>query len=333
MIMIGIFILLMASGFFSALTLAYMTFDVAVLERMAKQKNKDAVAVLSIRKHGMKLLATLILGTNLANAFATVLIGDRFSGFVTGIVSAALIFLLADVFPQSFGSRHALKLGSFCAPFMKLLLFIFYPITAPIAYLLKKILGEEKVNKLSKVDLVSVLDEGEKSNVLGVGHDGRRIARGSLAFSTRRVSNTLTPNTVVKTISSGAVLDHDALIELRDTGYSRIPVYEHDHNNFIGILYLKDLIGIPVPSNVADVMDRTVHFVHEQDPLDKVLGEFISTKMHLFVVLDEFGGFTGVITVEDILEEIIGQEIMDEDDVIPDLRSFAKARQKNKMDK
>ena len=333
MMIISVSILLLVSGLFSALTIAYMGLDLGVLQRLAKQKNKNAVSILDLRKNSMRLLITLILGTTLANAFATILIGDQFSGFIAGIVSAALIFLLADVLPQAFGSRHALAFGGFCSPVVRFFLFIFYPISAPVAYLMKRILGDEKVNKISKVDLLTILDEGEVSGVSGVDTDERRIARGSLLFSDRRVNNVMTPNTVVKTISHNEVLDHNKLIDLRNTGYSRIPVYENDQHNFTGILYLKDLIGIGVPSKVSEVMDNTIHFVHSNDPLDKVLAEFISTKMHLFVVLDEFGGFEGVITVEDILEEIIGQEIMDEDDEIPDLRQYAKARQKSRMKK
>ncbi|MCC6323550.1 DUF21 domain-containing protein [Candidatus Nomurabacteria bacterium] len=333
MIVTFVSILLLLSGLFSALTIAYMGFDLGVLQRLAKQKDKNAIAILAIRSSCMKLLITLILGTTLANAFATILIGDQFSGLVAGIVSAALIFLLADVLPQAFGSRYALAFGGFCAPLVRVFLIIFYPISAPVAYLLKHILGEEKVNRLSKIDLLTILDENDKSGVTDVDNDERRIARGSLLFSERRVVNVMTPNTVVKTISHDEVLDHDRLIDLRNTGYSRIPVYENNQHNFTGILYLKDLIGIDTTCNVSSVMDNTIHFVHSNDPLDKVLSEFISTKMHLFVVLDEFGGFEGVITVEDILEEIIGQEIMDEDDEIPDLRLYAKARQQNRMKK
>jgi metal transporter CNNM len=333
MIIIFVSILLLLSGLFSALTIAYMGFDLGVLHRLAKQKNKNAIAIISLRGSSMKLLITLILGTTLSNAFATILIGDHFSGFIAGIVSASLIFLLADVLPQAFGSRYALAFGGFCAPLVKVFLFIFYPVTAPVAYLLKYLLGDEKVNKLSKVDLLTILEENEKNEITDVDTDERRIARGSLLFSDRRVHNVMTPNTVVKTISHEEVLDNDKLLDLRNTGYSRIPVFEKNQHDFKGILYLKDLIGINTPCKVSDVMDNTIHFVHSNDPLDKVLSEFISTKMHLFVVLDDFGGFEGVITVEDVLEEIIGQEIMDEDDDIPDLRLYAKARQKNRMKK
>lgn len=331
MIITLIIILLILSGLFSALTIAYMGTDLGLLQRLAKQKNKNAMSILEIRSSSMQLLITLILGTTLANAFATILIGDHFSGFVAGIISAMLIFLFADVVPQAYASRYAIAFGGFCVPMTKIFLFLFYPISAPVAYILKYILGEEKVNKISKVDLLTILDEGEISGVSGVDTDERRIARGSLLFSDRRVTNVMTPNTVVKTISHDEVLDHEKLIDLRNTGYSRIPVYEKNQHDFRGILYLKDLIGVSTPCKVSDVMDNTIHFVHSNDPLDKVLSEFISTKMHLFVVLDEFGGFDGVITVEDILEEIIGQEIMDEDDDIPDLRQYAKARQKNRI--
>ena len=91
---------------------------------------------------------------------------------------------------------------------------------------------------------------------------------------------------------------------------------------------MKDLLGTELPTTVKATMDSTVHFVNTEDMLDGVLDSFIKTKMHLFVVLDEFGAFQGVITLEDILEEIIGAEIMDEDDEDPDLRAVARANKK-----
>ncbi len=327
---LGVIILLFLSGLFSGLTISYMGLDIGNLNRLAKQGNKDAEKVLEVRSSGMRLLTTLILGTNLTNAFATVLIGDKFGSIIAGLLSTVLIFILADVFPQAFASSYALRFSAMCAPVAKFMLFIFYPFTQPVVFILKKILGEEKVSKFSKIDLLSLLDDNGKHGVAGVDHDERRIAKGSLLFSQRRASNVMTPNTVVKTIAHDQIITHEVLMELKDSGYSRIPVSADDPNHFIGILYLKDLIGIKTPTTVQETMDSTIHFVLATDPLDKVLAEFIETKMHLFVVLDEFGGFEGVITVEDILEEIIGQEIMDEDDVIPDLREFAKYKQKRK---
>ncbi len=318
------------SGIFSGLAIAYMSLDLGSLSRLAKQGNIDAETVLELRSSGMRLLTTLILGTTLANAFATILIGDHFSGLIASLLSAVLIFLLADVLPQAFASRQALRFGAFCAPLVRGTLFIFYPITAPVSFILKKILGEEQIAKMTKMDLLSMVEDTQESHVAGVDTDERRIMRGSLLFSDKKVHSVLTPNTVVKTISHTAILTQEKILELKESGYSRIPVSAADPNHFVGVLYLKDLIGLSAPIPVKEVMDNTIHFVHVNDPLDHVLKEFIETKMHLFVVLDEFGGFEGIITIEDIMEEIIGQEIMDEDDVIPDLKQFAKSRQKRK---
>ncbi len=318
------------SGLFSGLAIAYMSLDLGTLKRLAQQGNKDAVVVAELRGSGMKLLTTLILGTTLVNAFATILIGDHFSGLVASIISAILIFLLADVLPQAFASRKALRLGAASAPIVRSVMFIFSPIVRPVDFLLQKILGEEQISKLSKMDLLSMFDDSQTTHVAGVDHDERRIVRGSLLFSDKKVHTVLTPNTVVKTISHADILTQEKILELKESGFSRIPVSGDDPNHFVGILYLKDLIGLVAPVTVREVMDNTVHFVHTNDPLDRVLTEFINTKIHLFVVLDEFGGFEGIITIEDIVEEIIGQEIMDEDDDIPDLRQFAKSRQKRK---
>ncbi|MCX6757367.1 MAG: CNNM domain-containing protein [Candidatus Nomurabacteria bacterium] len=329
-ILVAIF--LAFSGIFSGLAIAYMSLDLGFLNRLVKQGNADAKTVLELRSSGMRLLTTLILGTTLANAFATILIGDHFSGFVASIISAILIFLLADVLPQAFASRRALRFGAICAPLIRATLFIFYPITQPVSFILRKVLGEEQIAKLSKMDLLSMIDDSQTTtNVAGVDNDERRIMRGSLLFSDKKVDSVLTPNTVVKTIPHTDTLTQEKILELKESGYSRIPVSADDPNHFVGILYLKDLIGLVAPISVREVMDNTVHFVHTNDPLDRVLTEFIDTKMHLFVVLDDFGGFEGIITIEDIVEEIIGQEIMDEDDDISDLRQFAKSRQKRKI--
>jgi CBS domain containing-hemolysin-like protein len=118
-----------------------------------------------------------------------------------------LIFLLADVLPQAFGSRYALAFGGFCAPVVNFS-YLFFIQSLHLLHFTEYILGDEKVNKLSKIDLLTILDESEKSGVSDVDNDERRIARGSLLFSDRKVNNVMTPNTVVKTISHDEILDH-----------------------------------------------------------------------------------------------------------------------------
>lgn len=315
---------LLLSALFSGLTLGLMGLDLATLRRAIKQGNKDAEKVYKIRQHGMLLLTTLLLGNAAASSFFAVLVGDMISGFWAGIIATVLVFIIGEILPQAGVSRFALRFGAITSPFVDLLMKIFYPICGPIAFGLNKLLGKENGMRFSKRDLLTMFEDEQSIEDTEVDNDERRIARGSLSFSHKKVSDVLTPATVSYTLDSQEVIDDVFLLKLKDMGYSRIPIHTEDANQFVGILYLKDLIGIKTPISVSKVMDKTIHFVLPTDPLDKVLNDFIRTKMHLFVVLDEFGSFDGVITVEDVVEEIIGAEIMDEDDDAPDLREVAR---------
>ena len=287
---------------------------------------KNATRVYKIRENGMFLLTTLLLGNAAASAFFSILVGDIIHGFWAGIVATSALFIIGEILPQAVVSRFALSFGAQMAPFIRLIMIVLSPVCYPIAWVLNKILGKEAPVSYTKRDLLSIIADDNTTSNGDVDHDERRIARGAFSFSHRQVEHVMTPNTVVKIVHVEDIIDEAYLADLKDSGYSRLPVGTEDPNQFVGILYLKDLLGIKMPIKVKEVMDGTVHFVNTSDPLDTVLDQFIKTKMHLFVVLDEFGGFEGVITVEDVIEEIIGTEIMDEDDVTPDLRQEAKIK-------
>ena len=320
------------SALFSSLTIGLMSLDLSTLRRKIKHGNTDAQKVYEIRENGMLLLTTLLLGNAAANSFFAILLGDTVHGFLAGILATILLFLFGEILPQAVVSRFALQFGAKAAGVIRVIMWILFPICYPIAWVLNKLLGEEGPTRYSKRDILSIIEDDTSADT-GLDQDERRIAHGAFSFSHRQVEHVMTPNTVVKIVHADDVIDKAYLADLKDSGYSRLPVGTDDPNVFVGILYLKDLLGIRLPKKVRDVMDDTVHFVRPSDPLDAVLNQFIKTKMHLFVVLDEFGGFEGVITVEDVIEEIIGAEIMDEDDVVPDLRKGAieKKTRKNKI--
>jgi metal transporter CNNM len=313
------------AALFSSLTIGLMSLDLSTLRRKIKHGDKDAEKVYKIRENGMLLLTTLLLGNAAASSFFAILLGHMLHGVVAGILSTVLLFLFGEILPQAAVSRYALEFGARTAPLIRFIMWVAYPICGPIAWGLNKLLGEEGPTRYTKRDILSIIED-DTSSEGGVDQDERRIARGAFSFSHKIVENVMTPNTVVKTVHVDDIIDKKYLADLKDSGYSRLPVVTDDTNMFAGILYLKDLLGITLPKKVKDVMDKEVHIVHPNDPLDNVLNQFIKTKNHLFVVLDEFGGFEGVITVEDVIEEIIGQEIMDEDDTIPDLRQVAKEK-------
>lgn len=313
---------LLLSALFAGLTIGLMSLDISDLRRMEKQGDKNASKVLKIRKHSMLLLVTLLLGNSAANSFFSILVGDNLSGILAVTLSTVLIFLFGEVLPQAVLSRHALSFGATSAPIIGFLMKIFYPICAPIAYALTMLLGEEAAQVYTKKDILSIVEETDPTGG-EFDHDEQRLVKGSLSFSQRRVQDVMTPNTVVTTVETDDLIDENYLAKLKEIGYSRIPVYADDQNHIVGILYYKDLVGTKLPIPVRDVMESTVYSVHLNDSLDSVLNLFIKTKNHLFIATNDFGSFEGVVTLEDIIEEIIGTEIMDEGDDVADLRKVA----------
>lgn len=323
-----ILILLVLSALFSGLTIGLMSLDLTILRIKVKQGDRNAEKILKLRESGTQLLVTLLLGNTFVNAVLAILLSDKFNGVIAGIMSTALIFLFGELLPQAALSRHALSFGAKTAPFVRSIIFISHPLTKPISIVIDKLLGKEIYTKYSKKDLLEIMGNDDYVEEGDVDKDEKRIIKGSLSFSHKIVRDVLTPSTIVEVVHKDDVINDAYLKDLKDSGYSRLPVQTDDHNQIVGILYLKDLLGMKLPVNVSDVMEGTVHFVNTEDKLDGVLDDFIKTKIHLFVVLDEFGAFRGVVTLEDILEEIIGAEIMDEDDEDPDLRAVARSMKK-----
>ena len=321
-----ILLLITLSALFSGLTIGMMALDLNALRIKSKQGDVRATKIISIRERGTQLLVTLLLANTFVNAVLAILLSDKFSGVVAGFLTTAIIFIFGELLPQALLTRHALPFGARMAPLMKALLFIGYPITKPISVLIDKMLGREVYRTYSKKEILEILDDENSIDGGDVDTDEKRIVKGSLSFSHKKVDDVLTPSTIVEIVHQDDIIDQEYMQRLKVSGYSRLPVETDDHNQIIGVLYLKDLLGVSLPVAVKDVMDSTVHFVNSEDTLDGVLDAFIKTKMHLFIVLDEFGTFQGVITLEDILEEIIGAEIMDEDDEDPDLRAVARAK-------
>lgn len=318
-----IILLIAASALFSGLTLGLMGLDVYELQRKADLGDWRAKKVYPVRKQGNMLLTTLLLGNVAVNAALSIFLGSVASGLIAGLIATGLIFLFGEIIPQAVISRHALVFGARTAPLVRILMVIMAPISWPIAWTLDKVLGEEMQTIFSKKELVRVIEEHEDSPHSDIDEDEERILKGVLRFSDRKVRDVMTPNTVVHTLSLDAELNENAIRNLEATGFSRFPVYEDSPDNIIGILYLRELVG-KTKGSVRELVYKKVDGVHESDKLDVTLNAFIKKRRHMFIVRDEFGGFEGVITIEDILEEIVGREIVDEDDVVVDMREKAR---------
>lgn len=327
-----ILVLIIFSALFSGLTLGLMSLNVQELKRKMSLGDKDAKRVYGVRKNGNLLLCTLLIGNVAVNSALAIFLGSLASGFVAALLATGLIVVFGEITPQAIFSRFALSLGAKMAGFVRLLIFILYPICWPISLVLDKTLGDELPTIYSKRELMKIIEEHEDSPKSDVKAEEERIVKGALTFSDKKVQEIMTPKSAVVMLESLTKLDKGTLESISGSGHSRIPVYRGRTDNVIGILYIRDLLGDKnVGKEAGQVCDKKVFFVDEDKKLASVFNAFLRTKHHLFVVSNQFGSVVGVVTLEDILEEIIRAEIMDENDRHKDLRKFAKVLKKRKM--
>ncbi len=320
-----VIILLALSALFSGLTLGLMGWDAQELKRKADAGDTDAAAIYPIRKDGNLLLTTLLVGNVLVNAVLSVFLGSITTGLIAVVVATALIVIFGEILPQAIFNRHAIKLGARLTWLVRLFLIVLYPITKPIAVALDKTLGSELPNIYSKQELMKLIEEHEDANESDLDEDEERIIKGALTFSDKKVRDIMTPRTVVHAFEREAVINDALLEEVRDSGLSRFPVYDDEMDSIVGMLYSSQLIGGEcIGQKVGEVASSDVRFLQDDLPLDDALQSFIKTHKHLAIVQDEFGGMAGVLTLEDVLEEIIRTEIVDERDIHADMRKFAK---------
>ena len=326
-----IIVLICVSAFFSGANLGLMTLDPYDLARKVKLDDPQAIKVYPVRRHGNRLLVTLLIGNVAINAILAVYLGSLTTGILAVLLSTVLITTFGEILPQAFFAKYSLPIGARVAGLVQVLMWLLYPICGPVAWLLDHFLGEELPTIYSKEELIKILEEHRLHDSSDIEADEERIARGALTFGERTVGEIMTPWSVVRTVSIDQVLDQKLINELITSGLSRFPVIEtlDDQPRAVAILYLRDLVKSTALGKRVSAVDRQpARFVQDSIPADDALRAFIKYKTHLFVVTNEFSQLVGVVTIEDVLEEVIGQEIIGEFDVHPDMRLVAARKQK-----
>ncbi|MCG2697940.1 CNNM domain-containing protein, partial [Candidatus Parcubacteria bacterium] len=242
-----------------------------------------------------------------------------------------LIVIFGEIIPQASFSRHALTLGAKFVWLVRILVIILYPVCWPLSKILDKILGDEMPTIYSKHEIAKLIEDHEDLKGSDVDRDEERIIKGALSYSEKTVEDIMTPRTEVILLQADQILDKKTIIKIKKSGHSRIPIYKKDPDDIVSILYVKDMIGENLKNKTTgEIAKRSAIFVDCGKPLDDLLNEFKRKKNHLFVVLNQFGGVSGIVTIEDVLEEIIGVEIVDEFDVYEDLQKVAKKKASKK---
>ena len=157
-----------------------------------------------------------------------------------------------------------------------------------------------------------------------VSPDELKIAENALIFGDKPIGEHMTPLNLVYFVSGEELLSPVVLGELHDSGHSRFPVYQGSNQNIVGTLYIKDATNVKDTKTIKEIMRPEVYFINEQQSLDHALRAFLRVKHHMFMVVNEFEDVVGVLSFEDVIEQIIGRQITDEFDQFDDLRAVAK---------
>lgn len=319
-------LLVLMSACFSGLTLGFFSLNLTFLELKIRLGDQKAKKVYPVRKNGNLLLCTLLLGNVAVNSAMAIFLGNIATGLVAGIISTGLIVIFGEIIPQAIFSRHALAMGAHTVWLVRVFIFLLYPIAFPIAWMLDKVLGEELGTIWSKKEIGEFIKFHEESEESGIDEDEERILLGALSFSDKTANMIATPQTVVFALEKNTPIDQQLLQTIKSKGFSRIPVYtDNNFDNLEGVLLVKDLIGLDLTEEkkVGDFTRPEILFIKENMRLDNLLNHFLTVKNHLAALFDEFGVFVGVVSLEDVIEEILKKEIMDEVDTSNDLRADA----------
>ena len=311
-----IFFLLVLSALFSGLTLGLMSLGPYSLQRKVKMGDAAAKKIYPLRKKGNQLLSTLLFGNVAVNSALAIFLGSITSGLIAGVVSTGLIVVFGDIVPQAVFARHALRFGARFTWLVYIFFYLFYPITWPIAFILDKVLGRELPSAFTKKEFHLFLQQQRELKEIKTSdikeHEFSLLQKG-LSFSDKLVRDVMTPWKETYYLNRTTQLSTMSLADIQRQGCSRIPVYDSREKKVVGILYTKDLVAHPdLRSLLAQqIMRPMVFHIQEMDRLDTVFNLFKKNRVHLFIVLNSHQKVAGIITLEDVLEEIVG-EILDE---------------------
>ncbi|XP_076140137.1 metal transporter CNNM4 [Alosa pseudoharengus] len=341
--------LLVLSGLFSGLNLGLMALDPMELRIVqscgTEKERRDARKIEPIRRKGNYLLCSLLLGNVLVNTTLTIML-DELIGSGLGAVAASTvgIVIFGEIVPQALCSRHGLAVGANTIQLTKFFMLATFPLSYPISRLLDCVLGQEMGNVYNREKLVEMLKVTEPYNDLV--KEELNMIQGALELRTKTVEDVMTPIANCFMIHTDAILDFNTMSDIMESGYTRIPVYEDERSNIVDILYVKDLAFVDPDDcttlkTVTKFYNHPVHFVFHDTKLDAMLEEFKKGRSHLAIVQkvncegegDPFYEVLGLVTLEDVIEEIIKSEILDESDLYTDNRNKKKVHpNKSKRD-
>jgi putative hemolysin len=318
-----IMVFLFCSALFSAAQVAFFSLSPTDLSRIKELKGRWKLTIIELLENPKKLLATLLISDNMLNVAIIILTSlihifdyhsHRLLGFIVQVVfTTFFIVLFAEVIPKVYSTKHNLQV----LRIMGLPIYFFNKLFSPISYVLvssTNIIEKRLKKKSYNVNIDELTHAIEITSDINTNEEEKKILKGIVKFGNIDVKQIMKSR--MDTIAFDIETPFTSLLKgILDSGYSRIPIYKEDFDTVEGIIYIKDLLAhLDMDDSFAwQTLIRAPYFVPESKKINDLLEEFQQKKMHLAIVADEYGGSSGIVTLEDILEEIVG-EINDEFD-------------------
>lgn len=314
------------SGFFSGLEVALVSTNNATIARLVKENVKGSKTLQKLKSNPGWMMSSVNLGNNLVNigsaSLATVvsiaIFGENGLGIAVGVMTF-LIIIFGEVTPKTYCNANATKISLRCAGILLVFSYVFYPavwILEKITRGIIKITGSSYYPPaLTEADIMGVIEQGHKD--AAIEKQERDLVRGALNFDDTVIRAVMTPRTKVFSLSANMSLV-DAADAIYNSGHSRIPVYGKDLDEIVGILHVRDILPHLKDPELSKTklgeLAREAIYVSQEKMMSGLLREMQTKNTHLAIVVDEFGGVEGIVTLEDLIEEIVG-EIHDETDI------------------
>jgi metal transporter CNNM len=297
---------------FSGLNIGLLAIRPTDLKRKARHGDVIAEKVYKYRKNGNYLIVCLLLGNVAVISILTLLLDSQAGGLIAGLLTTGLITIFAEILPQALFSRKGYALSRYFFWLLDIVFVVLYPIAKPLSMLLNRFFGEELPTIFSREEITHLVEEHAHTKGSTIDIDESRIVSGALAYSRVSAQEAMTKMADTVTVTLDDDVDASLLIKLKNSGHSRFPVFDSHTGHYVGILYMKDLLGEHIPQPVTRLYRDNIYDISDDSPLDTVLSRFIQTKSHLFLVVADDDVAIGIITLEDVIEEILNREIIDE---------------------
>ncbi len=303
------------------------------LKRRAREGDPFAAALYRAVGFGasLRLLLWALVGASAAGFF--VVLSRSAAPWLAFVVSLLVVWFGFAWLPNSRVTVISAYIARWLARPLAWLLNRLQPVLGWLAHLVRRYRPLHFHSGLyRKEDLIELLGHQATQFDNKISEPEIEMARRALQFGDKLIRDVMVPRRVVKVVNINETVGPVLINELHQTGHSRFPVYDGKKDNIVGALYLRDLVGLKAEGKVKDVMKKKTMYVHEEQSLQDALQAIIKTHQHLFIVVNSFEEFVGVIGLEDVMEQIVGQPIMDEFDHYEDLRAVAERAAKTEHD-